>query len=127
MAAFSAIGPSVSSSEEAETLACRKAVEFAVDAGFSELIIEGDSINVMRALSSPSPDLSVCGNVVVDIQWLIRGIRRVSFNWVRRDCNRAAQVLAKYASNLNKDKYWMEDAPLVALEAMYQDSILMNI
>ena len=51
-------------------------MEFAVDAGFSELIIEGDSINVMRALSSPNPDLSVCGNVVADIQCLTRGIRR---------------------------------------------------
>ena len=50
MAALSDIGPSVSGSEEVETLACRKAVEFAVDAGFSELIIGGDSINVMKAL-----------------------------------------------------------------------------
>ncbi|KAL0010905.1 hypothetical protein SO802_006013 [Lithocarpus litseifolius] len=126
MAAFSAIGPSVSGSEEAETLACRKVVEFAIDVGFSELIIEGDSINVMRALSSPSLDLSICGNVVADIQWLIHGIRRVSFNWVRSDCKRAAHVLARYASNLNVEMYWMEDAPLVALESMYQDSILMN-
>ena len=39
MAAMSAGGPLVSSSEEAELLACRKAVEFATDAGFSELVI----------------------------------------------------------------------------------------
>ena len=50
MATLSAIGPSVSGSEEAETLACRKAMVFAVDASFTELIIEGDSINVMKAL-----------------------------------------------------------------------------
>ncbi|XP_075674966.1 uncharacterized protein LOC142644186 [Castanea sativa] len=43
MVALSTIGPPISSSEEAETLACRKAVEFAVDAGFSELIIKGNS------------------------------------------------------------------------------------
>ena len=46
MAAMS-VGPPVSSSEEAELLACRKAVEFATDAGFSELVIEGDNSNVM--------------------------------------------------------------------------------
>lgn len=119
MAALSAIGPSVSGSEEAETLACRKAMVFAVDAGFTELIIEGDSINVMKALSSSSLDLSIVGNVVVDIQCLIHGLRRVSINWVKRDCNRVAHVLARFASNLNEDVYWMEDAPLVALEAMY--------
>lgn len=40
MAAMAAKGPSVFCSEEAETLACRKALEFAVDAGFSELVVE---------------------------------------------------------------------------------------
>ncbi|KAL0010086.1 hypothetical protein SO802_005194 [Lithocarpus litseifolius] len=119
MAALSAMGPSVSCSEDAETMACRKAVEFAVDAGFSELMIEGKSVNVMKAISSSILDLSVVGNVVADIQWIIRGLRRVSFNWVKRDCNRVAHVLAIYARNLNEDMYWMEDAPPVALEAMY--------
>ena len=52
MAAMSAGGPPVSCSEEAELLACRKAVEFATNAGFSELVIEGDNSNVMKALSS---------------------------------------------------------------------------
>ena len=40
MAAMAAKGLEVSSSEEAELLACRKSIEFAVDAGFSELVIE---------------------------------------------------------------------------------------
>lgn len=41
MAAMSAKGPPVEDSEEAETLACKRAVEFAIDAGFSDLVIEG--------------------------------------------------------------------------------------
>ena len=127
MAALFAIGPSVSGSDEAETLACRKAMEFAIDAGFNELIIEGDSVNVMRGLSSSSSDLSVVGNVVADIQCLISGLRRVSFSWVNKDCNQVAHVLARFVSNLEEDMYWMEDAPPVALEAMYLDSISMNI
>ena len=40
----------MSISEEAELLACKKTVEFANDAGFSELVIEGDSSNVMRRI-----------------------------------------------------------------------------
>ncbi|KAK9991446.1 hypothetical protein SO802_026431 [Lithocarpus litseifolius] len=58
MAAMAAKGPPVSSSEEAETLVCRKALEFAVDVGFSELVVEGDNVNVMRAVSSSSMNLS---------------------------------------------------------------------
>ena len=40
MAAMAAKSPEVFCSEEAELLACRKAIEFAVDTGFSELVIE---------------------------------------------------------------------------------------
>ena len=50
MAVMSARGPHVSISEEAELLACKKTVEFATDAGFSKLVIEGDSSNVMRRI-----------------------------------------------------------------------------
>ena len=49
MAAMVAKGPEVFCSEEAELLACRKAIEFAVDAGFSELVIEGDNSSTFNA------------------------------------------------------------------------------
>ena len=52
MAAMTASGPDVHTSEEAKLLACRRAIEFAVDAGFSRLIIEGDNSNVIHAISS---------------------------------------------------------------------------
>ncbi|KAL0001164.1 hypothetical protein SO802_014945 [Lithocarpus litseifolius] len=45
-------GPKVNTSEEAELLACRRSLEFAVDAGFTRLIIEGDNVNVIQAISS---------------------------------------------------------------------------
>ena len=67
MAAMVAKGPEVFCSEEAELLACRKAIEFAMDAGFSEFVIEGDNSTVMHAISSPNADQSLLGNVVGDM------------------------------------------------------------
>ena len=58
MAAISARGPPVVDSEEAEVLACRRAVEFAVEAGFRELIIEGDNATVMKTIMSSEINLS---------------------------------------------------------------------
>ena len=52
MAAMAAKGPDVSSSKEAGLVACWKSIEFAVDAGFSELVIEGDNSSVMKAISA---------------------------------------------------------------------------
>ena len=48
MAGMSVKGPDVKNSEEAEVLACRRAVEFSREVGFSRVIIEGDCLNVMR-------------------------------------------------------------------------------
>ena len=67
MAAMVAKGPEVFCSEEAELLACRKAIEFAMDAGFSGFVIEGDNSTVMHAISSPNADQSLLGNVVGDM------------------------------------------------------------
>ena len=58
MATLSSKSHAVMDSEEAEVLVCRKALEFAVDAGFSELIVEGDNINVINSIKSAQVDLS---------------------------------------------------------------------
>ena len=68
MAAMTTSGPKVSTSDEVELLAYRRAIEFAVDAGFSRLIIEGDNSNVIQAISSPLEKFSLFGNVVDDIR-----------------------------------------------------------
>ncbi|XP_050259107.1 uncharacterized protein LOC126704117 [Quercus robur] len=82
MAAMATKGPEVSSSEEAKFLACRKAIEFAADAGFFELVIEGDS-SVMKVVSALQDDFSLLGNVVGDIHHLVRKLQ-----WVRIECTR---------------------------------------
>ncbi|KAL0011066.1 hypothetical protein SO802_006174 [Lithocarpus litseifolius] len=125
MAAMSAGGPPVSSSNEAELLACRKAVEFATDAGFSELVIEGDNSNVLKALSSSLADRSLLGNVADDVRQLAYGLRWVKFSCIRRGGNRVAHALAQHARNISEDVFWLEDSPPLALNALYQDSLLL--
>ena len=63
MAALSAKGPPVANGEEAEILACRKALEFAVEAGFQDVVVEGDNVTVMNGLTIVKPDNSLLGNI----------------------------------------------------------------
>ena len=35
-------------------------------------------------------------------------------------------VLAQFARNIFEDRYWMEDVPLIAREAVYQDADFVN-
>lgn len=51
IAAISAKGGALRDSEEAEVLACHKALEFAINAGFMEVILEVDNARVMKTIT----------------------------------------------------------------------------
>ena len=123
MAALSSKGGAIQDSEEAEVSTCRKALEFAVDIGFSDLIVEGDSITVMNSITSTQSDLSRLGNIYDDNHCLAGGLGRVEFNSISQSANGVAHSLTRYAKHLDEDIVWLEDSPLLALEALYLDSI----
>ena len=123
MVAMSAKGPPVEDSEKAEILACRRAVEFAIDAGFSELVMEGDNVAVMTSLSHYGSNMSRLGHIVHDIQWLATGLRWAYFSHVKRSANSVAHLLARHAKNVVEDIIWMEETPSPVVEAPYFDSM----
>ena len=51
MAAIAEWGGAMQDNEEVEVMACRKALEFAIDAGFTEIILEGYNAIVMKVIS----------------------------------------------------------------------------
>ena len=126
MAGMSVKGPYVNNSEEAEVLACQKAIEFSIKAGFSELMIEGDNANVIRAISSPLANKSLLGHVYEDIRSYFGGLHSASISWVRRGGNMIAHLLAQYARNISDEMYWLEDSPPPAVAALDQDSLHLN-
>ena len=87
MAGMFAIGPKVDTREEAKLLACRRSIEFAVDSGFTRLVIEGDNSNVMQTISSDVANFSFLGNVVDDIRHLMSRLQWVSTSKIGRGGN----------------------------------------
>ena len=94
MATLSAKGGAVRDSEEVEVLACLKALEFAFDASFMEVILEGDNAMVMKIVSHAQPNFSWLGLIYEDIWCLAVGFRSISVNCVRRSANSVAHALA---------------------------------
>ena len=126
MASLAAKSPPVTDGEEAELLACRKALEFAIDAGFMNVVLEGDSLNVMRAISSGKASKSRLGHIYEDIQCLATGFQSFSVSSVKRSANGVAHALARFAKNVEDDVVWLEESPPPALEALYFDSHCFN-
>ncbi|KAK9988413.1 hypothetical protein SO802_028652 [Lithocarpus litseifolius] len=85
MAAMTAKGPAVQCSEEAELLACRKVMEFAIDAGFTVLIVEGDSVNAMRSIISVKENQSALGHVIGDIRHLMGALEWISVSCTKKN------------------------------------------
>ncbi|KAK8988192.1 hypothetical protein V6N11_065788 [Hibiscus sabdariffa] len=78
----------------AEALACKQAVLFARDLAFSSVIIEGDSLTIIKKLNASSFDRSIISPIVYDIKDVARCFDSISFRFVRRDANNVAHVLA---------------------------------
>ena len=121
MAGMAARGEYVHNSDDARALACFKAMEFAIEAGFQNLVIEGDNSNVMRAISSTVPNNSFFGRIVDDIRHFISDGQSVGFSWVKRKGNMVAHYLVRFARNIVEDRYWMEDEPIPAVDALHRD------
>ena len=101
-------------------------MEFSREVGFSRVIIEGDCLNVMRALFVSTENSSLLGHIYEDIKFNLRGMHVLSINWVKRGGNMVAHTLAKYARNLINDVFWIEDNPPPAENALYYDSLHIN-
>ncbi|XP_023873343.1 uncharacterized protein LOC111985934 [Quercus suber] len=126
MAAMSAKGLAVLDSEEVEVLACRRALEFAVDAGFEGLMVKGDNSTIIRCILSLRVLRSRLGNIYANIRVLAASSRCKSFSFVKCEANSVAHSLAKYAKSIVEDIFWMEETPTPAIEAVYLDSLFLN-
>ena len=108
MAAIAVQGGAVQDNEEVEVMACPKALEFAIDAGFMEIILEGDNAMVMNVISQAQQDLSRLGLIYEDIWCLAVGFRTITYNRVRRSANSVAHALARFARLLDHEIVWLE-------------------
>ena len=97
---------------EVEALAARRAMEFALELGFDNVILEGDSEVLMKTLKNGRNSLTHYGNLIADIFFLTSHFSRVQFSFVRRQCNRLAHSLARRASIIQQMSVWMEEVPL---------------
>ena len=123
MAALSGKGPPAACSEEAEVLACRRAVEFTLECGFREMVVEGDNQSVMAALERKSCLLSRVGHILQDILYMVNEFRWSQVQFAKRSANTIAHLLARHAKNVTHDVIWLEDSPPPVVQALYLDSI----
>ncbi|KAL4325014.1 hypothetical protein GQ457_11G023740 [Hibiscus cannabinus] len=104
-----------------EAIACKQAVQFAKELGFSNVVIEGDSLTVLKKIISCALDRSILAPIVFDIKELSLDFHSIIFSFVRRDANNAAHVLARECRSIQTPCYWIEEAPVETTAASEVD------
>ena len=96
---------------EVETLACRRAVTFALEVGIQDVTFKGDSLTMIQAINSGGASEAPYDNLIEDILVYVSSFSSVVFKHVKRPCNRVADALAKKAKFGDVFQAWMEELP----------------
>ena len=91
---------------ELETLAAKKALEFATDLGLDSVVLEGHSEILMNALMDNSLLLASFGILIQDIKAYAEFFQCISFSNVRREGNIIAHNLTKHACHVIGFSVW---------------------
>ena len=111
---------------EVEAKAFEAGLQLARDMGFQDIILEGDSLILVRALCGLSSPPSTIDSMVVGMQLLCSDFRTVYISHVRRQGNKPAHILAKYALGINESVVWIEESPCCIEQALIQDFVTVS-
>ena len=103
--------PATQSVVELEALACRRAVQFAVELGLQDVVFEGDSLQVIQAISQETLDYLSYGHIIEDIRTQVAAISSHDFIFNTRHCNVVADALAKKAKFSRESRVWTVSLP----------------
>jgi ribonuclease HI len=84
---------------------------FAKDMGFNEIILEGDSKQVVTAISSKELNWCKFGHIVGDILEVLKMFCRWDIGHIKRIANGAAHGLTKVAVKDLGERIWLEEIP----------------
>ncbi|KAK8606422.1 hypothetical protein V6N13_030705 [Hibiscus sabdariffa] len=105
----------------AEVRTCEAAVNFAMELGFRSIHVEGDSLSVIKKLSSSSVDKSIINPIISDIKYKLIFFEKITFSHVGRRGNEVSHLLAQAHSRFHLPQYWIEDAPPEVEQATLRD------
>ena len=108
---------------EVEAKAFEAGLQLARDMGYQDIILEGDSLILVRALYGLSWPPSTIDSMVVGMQLLCLDFRMVYVSHVRRQGSKPTHILAKYALSINDSVVWIEETPCCIEQALIQDFV----
>ena len=86
---------------EAKAMAVEVGVQFTKDVGIRDVMVEGDSLIMQRALNELAPPPPLVDAVIVGIKVSCADFHHIAFTHMRRQGNNPTHLLAKYAKGID--------------------------
>ena len=77
----------------------------------TQVILEGDSLVIIKALRKEEQFLSPIGLLLEDVRMLSLSFQKLLYSHTKREGNSVAHNLARYANSIPDFLVWMEDIP----------------
>ncbi|XP_075655169.1 uncharacterized protein LOC142625383 [Castanea sativa] len=106
---------------ETESMAIEARLLFAKDIDIRDIVVQSDSLILVKALNGTSVPPSAISVVVQGILDLSLSFRKVEFSHVKRQGNRSAHVVAKHALSIVDFIIWIEETPCFLEQALIHD------
>ncbi|KAA3465335.1 reverse transcriptase [Gossypium australe] len=113
----------VASAFAAEAIAYRKATQIAIEMQKKEVIIEGDSLTIIKKCNKGGLDRSLIGPYINDIHRLKSRVTGLRFEFVPRFANTLAHILAIEALKRKEGIYLTDGVPCYAESQVKNDSV----
>lgn len=109
--------------EASEAMGALDALRLVRQLGYSRVIIEGDSGNIISAIEFGGYDLSSIGNIIIEAHSIAIGLPGVMFSWVRREGNCVAYLLARRSRVIRSSTVWFNVASSFTEDAIARDVV----
>jgi len=123
VAAMCAFLPYIKDPTTAEAIVARRAVEFGREMGFASIELEGDAREVVLALGRAEACEAVFGSIIMETRLLLQSFQFYSVSHIRREGNRAAHCLAKFAIAHKCHHVWIDVCPSFILEVVCSQQV----
>ncbi|XP_042950154.1 uncharacterized protein LOC122282268 [Carya illinoinensis] len=94
-----------------EAVEALRATTLCAELGLTQIVLDGDALNVVQAVQSEEKNWSTFGIVIRDVKSLLSKVREGSIQHTPREFNVFAHTLANYALTCSEDCILLEDYP----------------
>ncbi|XP_042964529.1 uncharacterized protein LOC122298728 [Carya illinoinensis] len=104
-----------------EALALKRAVQFCDELGFSNVVLEGDAQVIVKAANNREELYTAYGNVMEEVRGFLKMRESWKIQFIHREANNVAHILAKNAFNYTTERVWIEEGPIEILHVLQKE------